>query len=129
MTQERWEELKKKYASLDVISDREKIVNVRCLMCSKVLVKGDSKLYCYFCLVKYDAETLEKLMELEKHIRAFDEMVLMGILTHDERGYSPNCEFMEYLKECMNRNYETIEIPKDVGLRLLRSLTMMQDRG
>ena len=129
MTRERWEELKKKYASLEVTFNKKKFANVKCLKCSKISVESDNKFYCNSCLINSDAEALKEYLKIDEAIRLFDQMVFMGIMTHNGIGYLPNYEFMEYLKECMKRNYETTGITKGIGLRILRLLTMMQDGG
>ena len=116
MTRERWEELEKKYAPLEVTFDEKEFAPVRCLKCSKIIVNSDSLFYCDPCLLDSNAGFLEHV-KIHECLRILDQMVWMGVMAKSEGKYFPNHECGEYLKECTKRNYESTGIARNIGFK------------
>ena len=116
MNQERFEQLEKKFAPLELTFDLAEIAHVRCLKCSKELDGDDgdgNEFYCAPCLLNTDAEVLEdgKVREV---LCLYRKMALLGVMTDK---LLPNPEFGEFIREYKKRDFESTGISKHLGFK------------
>ena len=116
MTQEKWKELEGKFAPLGVTFVKEEFSATRCLRCSAEIIADG--FYCDPCLKNSDPGALEYL-KIQEAMCLLGKMILLEVSTKTENYCSPtlNPEFNEYIKECIQRDYEATGVTRNLGFK------------
>lgn len=113
MTQERWQELQRKFKPLGVTFNEREFAPVKCLLCSAIL--DDWIFYCDTCLRITNAGALEWL-KAQEAMCLIGKMILLGVSTKTQGYCSPNLapEFVAYIGEYLKRDYADTGIARNL---------------